>query len=103
MSTFVLIHGGGDVGWYWHLVEAELRARGHDGVAPDLPADDESADLGDYADVVVQAVGARKDLVVIGQSVGGLTAPTVAARLSVDHLVVDPGMVTLHGEQPGHW
>jgi hypothetical protein len=20
MSTFVLIHGAGDVGWYWHLV-----------------------------------------------------------------------------------
>ncbi len=37
MSTFVLIHGAGDVGWYWHRVEAELRARGHDVVAPDLP------------------------------------------------------------------
>jgi hypothetical protein len=24
MSTFVFIHGAGDVGWYWHLVEAEL-------------------------------------------------------------------------------
>jgi hypothetical protein len=30
MATFVLIHGAGDVGWYWHLVEAELRERGHD-------------------------------------------------------------------------
>jgi len=27
VATFVLIHGAGDVGWYWHLVEAELRAR----------------------------------------------------------------------------
>jgi pimeloyl-ACP methyl ester carboxylesterase len=50
MSTFVLIHGAGDVGWYWHLVEAELRARGHDVVAPDLPGDDESQQLDDYAD-----------------------------------------------------
>jgi hypothetical protein len=25
---------------YWHLVEAELRARGHDVVAPDLPCED---------------------------------------------------------------
>jgi hypothetical protein len=24
MATFALIHGGGDVGWYWHLVEREL-------------------------------------------------------------------------------
>ena len=46
MSTFALIHGAGDVGWYWHLVEAELRARGHGAVAPDLPADDDSLGLG---------------------------------------------------------
>ena len=26
MATYALIHGaGGCVGWYWHLVEAELR------------------------------------------------------------------------------
>jgi hypothetical protein len=41
MATFVLIHGAGDVRWYWHLVEEELRTRGHDTVAPDLPCDDE--------------------------------------------------------------
>ncbi len=29
-ATYVLIHGAGDVGWYWHLVEAELRGRDHD-------------------------------------------------------------------------
>ena len=62
MSTFILIHGGGDVGWYWHLVEAELRARGHDVVAPDLPANDDSATLGDYADAVVRpSVTGRSD------------------------------------------
>ena len=43
MATFMLIHGGGDVGWYWHLVERELRLRGHDTLAPDLPCDDDSA------------------------------------------------------------
>ena len=53
MATFAFIHGGGDVGWYWHLVEKELRARGHDAVAPDLPCDDDSATLSDYADTVV--------------------------------------------------
>ena len=26
MATFVFIHGAGDVGWYWHLVAAELTA-----------------------------------------------------------------------------
>src|SRR6266508_2966430 len=53
MSTFVLIHGAGDVGWYWHLVEADLRERGHDTVAPDLPCDDDAAGLAEYTDAVV--------------------------------------------------
>ena len=43
VMTFVLIHGAGDVGWYWHLNEAALRDRGHDTIAPDLPCDHETA------------------------------------------------------------
>jgi len=103
VSTFVLIHGAGDVGWYWHLVDAELRRRGHDAVAPDLPADDESAGLNEYADTVVEAVGDRKDLVVVGQSFGGFTAPLVADRLPVDVLVLVAGMIPSPGEAPRDW
>jgi hypothetical protein len=62
MSTFVLIHGAGDVGWYWHLVEVGLRRRGHDAVAPDLPCDDDAAGLPEYADAVVEAIEDRTDL-----------------------------------------
>jgi pimeloyl-ACP methyl ester carboxylesterase len=103
MSTFALIHGAGDVGWYWQLVEVELRNRGHDTVAPDLPANDESATLIDYADAVVDAVGGRTDLVVVGQSFGGFTAPLVANRLPVDVLVLVAAMVPSPGEAPGDW
>jgi SAM-dependent methyltransferase len=103
LSTFVLIHGAGDGGWYWHRVEAELRARGHDVVAPDLPAGDESLELDDYADAVVAAVGDRRDLVVVGQSFGGFTAPLVATRLPVDALVFVTAMVPSPGEAPGDW
>jgi pimeloyl-ACP methyl ester carboxylesterase len=103
MSTFVLIHGGGDVGWYWHLVEAELRARGHDVVAPDLPGDDESLTLADYADAVVEAVGGKQNLVVVGHSFGAFTAPLVADRLPVDVLVLLAGMVPSPGESPDEW
>jgi SAM-dependent methyltransferase len=103
LSTFVLIHGAGDVGWYWHLVEAELRARGHDVVAPDLPGDDESLELSDYADAVVEAVADRRDLVVVAQSFGGFTAPLVAVRLPVDALVFVAGMVPSPGEAPDDW
>jgi pimeloyl-ACP methyl ester carboxylesterase len=103
MSTFVLIHGGGDVGWHFHRVEAELRARGHDVVAPDLPADDDSKTLVDYADVVVEAVGSRRDLVVVGHSFGAFTAPLVADRLRADMLVLLAGMIPAPGESPADW
>src|SRR5262245_26497787 len=103
MSTFVLIHGAGDVGWYWHLVEAELRGRGHDVVAPDLPADDESAGLNDYAESVIEAVGDRRHLVVVGQSFGAFTAPLVAHRLRADALVLVAGMIPSPGEAPADW
>jgi pimeloyl-ACP methyl ester carboxylesterase len=106
MSTFALIHGAGDAGWSWHLVEAGLRNRGHDTVAPDLPGDDESATLTDYVDTVVDAVGAaggRGGLVVVGHSFGGFTAPLVAARLPVDVLVLIAAMIPVPGEAPRDW
>lgn len=103
MSTFVLIHGAGDVGWHFHLVEAELRARGHDVVAPDLPADDESKTLSDYADVVVDAIGSRQNLAVVGHSFGAFTAPLVAERVSVDVLILLAGMIPKPGESPNDW
>lgn len=103
MSTFVLIHGAGDVGWSWHLVEAELRARGHDVVAPDLPGDDDTLTLDDYADAVVEAVGDRHDLVVVGHSYGAFTVPLVAARRRVEALFLIAGMVPAPGESPDQW
>jgi pimeloyl-ACP methyl ester carboxylesterase len=103
VTTFGFIHGAGDVGWYWHLVEAELRKRGHDTVAPDLPADNESAGLNEYADTVVEAVDDPKDLVVVAQSFGAFTAPLVADRLPTEVLVLVAGMVPSPGEPPDDW
>ena len=102
MSTYAFIPGAGDGGWYWHLVEAELRSRGHRTVAPDLPTD-ESATLTDYADVVVEAVGEAEDLIVVGQSFGAFTAPLVADRLPTAGLVLVAGMVPRPGERPEDW
>jgi pimeloyl-ACP methyl ester carboxylesterase len=103
VATFALIHGGGDVGWSWHLVEAELRERGHDTVAPDLPCDDDSAGLSEYADAVLDAIGDRSDLVVVGQSLGGFTAPLVCERTPVELLVLVAGMIPSPGEPAGDW
>lgn len=91
------------MGWYWHLVERELRARGHETVAPDLPNDDNTADLVDYADAVIDAIGDRRDVVVVGQSYGGFTASLVAGRLPVDALVLVAGMIPVPGEKPADW
>ena len=94
----MLIHGAGDVAWCWHLLAAELRERGHDVVAMDLPCDDESAGLSEYADTVLEAIGDRTDLVVVAQSFAGFTAPLVCDRVPVDLLVLVAGMVPSPGE-----
>jgi pimeloyl-ACP methyl ester carboxylesterase len=103
MATYVLIHGAGDGGWYWHLVEAALRERGHDVVAPDLPADDDSAGLSAYADAVIDAIGDRPELVVVGQSFGAFTAPLVCDRVAAKLLVLVAAMIPSPGEAPDDW
>lgn len=103
MATYVLIHGAGDVGWSSHLVEAELRALGHEVVAPDLPCDDDSAGLAEYTNTVIDAIGDRTDLIVVAHSLGGFTAPLVCDRVPATLLVLLAAMIPLPGEAPGDW
>jgi pimeloyl-ACP methyl ester carboxylesterase len=72
-------------------------------VAPDLPCDDDTAGLPEYADTVVDAIGDGHDLVVVGQSYGGFTAPLVADRLQVHAIVLVAGMIPAPGEAPADW
>ena len=76
MSTFALVHGGGGSAWDWHLVAPELRERGHEPIAVDLPSEDESAGWWDYGDAVVEAVGDRTDLVVYPGQHHGISKPS---------------------------
>lgn len=103
MTTFILIHGAGDTGWSWHLVSAALEARGHEVIAPDLPGDDGSLTLDDYADAAAAAVGRRRGGIVVGHSFGGFTAPIVAERVSADGLVLLAAMIPTPGEAPEAW
>jgi pimeloyl-ACP methyl ester carboxylesterase len=103
MATFALVHGGGDVGWAWHLVERELRGLGHQTVAPDLPCDNPTASLIDYADAVVDAIDDRGEVIVVGHSYGGFTAPLVADRIRVEMLVLVSAMIPAPGESPAAW
>jgi pimeloyl-ACP methyl ester carboxylesterase len=101
--TYVLIPGAGGNAWYWHLVDSELRQRGHDVVVVDLPADDDSAGLPEYADSVISAIGDRTDLVLVAQSMAGFTAPLVCEQLAVSLLVLVNAMIPEAGETPGEW
>lgn len=103
MSTYVLIPGAGSDSWYWHLVVPRLEALGHDVVAVDLPHTDETADFTRYADVVVEAIGDRREVIVVAQSLGGFTAPLVCSRAAVDLLVLVAAMVPRPGESAGDW
>lgn len=103
MATYVLIHGASSDAWYWRLVVPELQAHGHEVVAPDLPSDDDDAGLDDYVDAVVNAIADRSDLIVVGQSFAGFTAPMVCALVPARLLVFVAAMVPRSGEFGDEW
>jgi pimeloyl-ACP methyl ester carboxylesterase len=103
MAAYVLIHGASSDSWYWHRVVPELRALGHDVVAPDLPSDDDAAGWTEYTDAVVGAIGSRKGVIVVAQSLAGYTAPIVCTRVPVDLLVLVAAMVPAPHESPVEW
>ena len=103
MTAFALIPGAGGTAWYWHLVEPLLRDAGHEAIAVDLPGDDPAAGLPEYTDLVVGAIGGRGNVTLVAQSLGGFTAPLVAAKIPVRSLVFVNAMIPVPGETPGAW
>ena len=103
-TTYALIPGAGGSAWYWHRVVPLLTERGAHAIAIDLPAADDAADLGTYADVVYLAVAeVPGPLVLVAQSMGAFTAPLVAQRRRPDRMVLVNPMVPSPGEAPGQW
>jgi pimeloyl-ACP methyl ester carboxylesterase len=84
-------------------VAPELRARGHETVAIDLPGDDRAAGLPEYADLVVAAIDGRGDAIVVAQSLGGFSAVMASTRSPVRLLVLVNAMIPLPCETPGEW
>ena len=98
MSLFALVHGGAQGGWCWEVLVPELEKRGHTAVAPDLPIEDDTAGALEYAKVVVDAIPASEDdVVVVGHSLGGLSIPLVAQLRPVRRLVFLAAMVPAPG------
>jgi pimeloyl-ACP methyl ester carboxylesterase len=103
MATYALIPGGGGDPWEWHRLAPELEARGHEALAIRLPAEDDSAGWTEYADAVVDAVGDRRDIVVVAESMGGFTAPIVCTRRPAELLVLLNAMIPVPGETFNAW
>lgn len=103
MTTFALIPGAGGTAWYWHRIVPLLAAAGHQAVAVDLPGDDETAGLPEYASTVLAAIGDASEVVLVAQSLGGFTAPLVAAKTGVRGIVFVNAMIPVPGETPGAW
>lgn len=104
MSTYVLIPGAGGEAWYWHLVAPLLERAGHRAVPVALPASDPDAGLDAYVGAALDAVGrVDGDAIVVGQSLGGFTAPVVAERLGATALVFVAAMIPAPGETAGDW
>ena len=65
----------------------------------DLPVDDDTATLSDYADVVIEAIGDRpEDLIVVGQSYAGYVAPIVCDRVPARLMILVAAMIPSPGE-----
>lgn len=103
MATYVLVHGASD-SWYWHRVVPQLRAMGHEVVAPDLPMGDPDAGYEDYAATVIRALPYDpKDLIVVGQSMGCYTAPMVADQVPTSLLILVAPLIPAPGESVSQW
>ncbi len=88
---------------YWDRVVPLLEAARHEAIAVDLPGDDEKAGLSTYAQLVVDAIGPRRNVVLVAHSLGGFTAPLVCARTPVRMLTFVNAMIPLPGETAGAW
>lgn len=102
MSLFCLVHGALQGTWCWDLLIPYLEAQGHQTVTMDLPIEDPSATLSEFADVVIQALPkTNDDIVLVGHSMAGTIIPLVAEAVKVRQLVFlgallpSPGVSTI--------
>jgi pimeloyl-ACP methyl ester carboxylesterase len=87
MATFALMHGANHGASCWDFFMPELRSRGHDAVAMDLPIEDPSAGISRYTEAVIEAIGSREDVVVVAHSLAGIVAPVVATLRPIRRII----------------
>jgi pimeloyl-ACP methyl ester carboxylesterase len=88
MSLFCLVHGAFQGGWCWDLLTPYLEAQGHKTLTMDLPIENASATLSQFADTVIQVLPPTDDdIVLVGHSMAGTVIPLVAEVIKVRQLV----------------
>jgi pimeloyl-ACP methyl ester carboxylesterase len=82
----VLVHGAWASSWVWDPVLPELRARGFDVVAPDMPdaaEPEELSTLDEHVARIVAAIGAHAGpVLLVGHSGGGIPVTAAGERLA---------------------
>jgi pimeloyl-ACP methyl ester carboxylesterase len=88
VATFGFLHGDWHDGSCWDRVGEDLRARGNEVAAPDLPFDDPGADFEARVRPLLSALeGARGQIVVVGHSSSSGYAAFAAQATSASMLV----------------
>lgn len=90
-GTAIMIHGAGGGGWEYDKWRPVFRKAGWQVVAPDLVPDGslESTKYSDYEDQVQGwSKGAKRPIVAIGASLGGILALSTANRVRPDAIVL---------------
>lgn len=101
--NFVLVPGAGGSAWYWHRLVTELEGRDHRAFPVTLPAGDDAAGLDEYAIAIREVVAGLDSVVLVAQSLGGLSAPLACDHDSVEMLLLVNAMVPLPGETGFEW
>lgn len=98
MSLFCLVHGAFQGAWCWDLLIPFLEAQGHEAIAIDLPIEDVSANLSQFADVVLKVLPKTEDdIVLVGHSMAGTIIPLVAEAHQVRQLVFLTALIPYPG------
>lgn len=100
---YVLIPGATGRAWSWHLVAERLASHGHRAVAVELPSDDDTKGLSDYAQAVLDAAGTSSEVVVVAASLGAFVAPLVVEPLHASAVVLVNPMIPRPDESPADW
>lgn len=109
MATYVIVHGGWGGGWEWQAVARGLAAEGHEVHCPTLTGLGERAHLASPAvglsthvqDVVAMLTALElRDLLLVGQSYGGMVVTGVVDRAPelIRRVVYLDAFVPVHGE-----